>query len=115
RDWSVTGVQTCALPIWKVADAAAANGQLQGHGLHRSGRLEELEGDMRVVKLDSLIVEAGAVDLDAGSEAGRGEFGRCGHGEGEAGGLARRRQPELLRGRRSLPAGRCVQLDRAGH
>ena len=40
RDWSVTGVQTCALPIWGVGDravdvAAHTGGTKRGHTCHR--------------------------------------------------------------------------------
>src|SRR5262249_60075928 len=44
RDWSVTGVQTCALPILVMALSCAVREQLLPHGVEQNGKESKYQG-----------------------------------------------------------------------
>src|SRR5262249_60112519 len=83
RDWSVTGVQTCALPIW--FDYAAANtleiadgkltGRLAGPVIDRAAKataLRQFAAEAGVPLSQTVAVGDGANDLDMIAAAGLG-------------------------------------------
>src|SRR5262249_58726095 len=96
RDWSVTGVQTCALPIWE-ADFALAHFAL-AIMLRRQGRVSESRA--RLLRLSRMLADVPSETILAGPEEiscgwlrslvshhldGHGEIGRAscrGSGEG---------------------------------
>src|SRR5438046_5467835 len=47
RDWSVTGIQTCALPIWPAKVAPSSRGRV-GRGRHPPYRSLRIQLGMRV-------------------------------------------------------------------
>ena len=64
-----------------------SNRQVEGNGFQARDRLEELNRNVVVAKLDALSIEPRAVDLHAALESCRGGLSRCGHVEREGGAL----------------------------
>src|ERR1019366_4477749 len=80
RDWSVTGVQTCALPIWGLAWGILVFGELHGRGL--SIYAQVIGG--------SLLMAAGAGAIALSSVTGKehGRWHEAAHREGKRYGVS---------------------------
>src|ERR1051326_1538063 len=86
------------------------NREVQGHGFQSRGRLEKLNRDVVVAKLDALSIEPRAVDLHASLESCRDGLGRWGHVEGVGGALPCLVEMKAFRGGGNPPAVRGFQL-----
>src|SRR5256885_12335823 len=75
-----------------------SNRQVEGNGFQASNRLEELNRNVVVSKLDALSIEPCAIDLHAGLENCRGGVSWGGEAGNEFGGLPRPAETEPRRG-----------------
>src|SRR5437588_12214759 len=87
-----------------------SNRQVEGNGFQASDRLEELNRNVVVSKLDALSIEPCAIDLHAGLENCRGGLSWRGDTESECGALPCLVELKALCGGRDPPPGRGFQL-----